>query len=348
MPMIDLRSDTVTQPTQTMRRAMLEAEVGDDGRVGSNGRGEDPTLNRLEDMAAKILGKERGLFVPSGTMGNLVALMTHCRRGDHVAVGETAHVYRTEKGPFLEDLYGLIPVTIPDPGGMLNLPLLEKAMRTRPIRLVHIENTHNFSGGSVIPVEDLGTVRELAKEHGLPIHLDGARIFNAAIALKTEVKFLADCADTIMFCFSKGLGAPIGSMLVGTDEFILKARERRRLVGGQIRQAGVIAAAGIEALNIMVVRLSEDHIKAKAMAKALSKIEGLMIVNDVQTNMIKLDVSNLGLSAKEFQSELLKRNVKVHSVSPSHIRIVTHKDVSEEECLLALEIISEFSKERRF
>jgi threonine aldolase len=347
MRMIDLRSDTVTQPTQAMRRAMMEAEVGDDGRVGPNGKGEDPTMNRLEEMAAKILGKERGLFMASGTMGNLVALMTHCRRGDYVAVGEKAHVYRTEKGPFLDDLYGLIPVTIHNPGGMLNLSLLEKALKGQPVRLVCVENTHGYSSGSAIRVEDLMKVRDLAKAHGVLVHMDGARIFNAAIALGTEAKVIAECADTVMFCLSKGLSSPIGSMLVGPEEFILRARERRKLIGGQMRQAGVIAAAGIEALSSMVGRLGDDHHKAKALAKALSGIEGLVIAEDVQTNMVKLDISSLNLTAEEFQSELAKRGVKVFIMSPTEIRLVTHKDISEEDCFLAAKIIGQFWKECR-
>lgn len=347
METIDFRSDTVTQPTLAMRRAMMEAGVGDDGRVGPDGRGEDPTINRLEAMAAKMLGKERGLFMVSGTMGNLVALITHCRRGDHVALGENAHIYRNEKGPFMDDLYGLIPVTIPDPEGILDLTLLKKALKAQPIRLVCVENTHNYSGGIAIKVEDLRKVRDLAKEHGLPVHMDGARIFNAGIALSTEPKVLAEFADTVMFCFSKGLSAPVGSILVGSEEFILRARERRKLVGGQMRQAGVIAAAGIEALENMVERLAEDHSKAKALAKALSGIEGLKVTEDVQTNMVKLNLSTLNLSAKAFQEELVKRGVKVHAVSPTDVRLVTHKDVSEKDCLLAAKIISQFLREQQ-
>lgn len=345
MPMIDLRSDTVTQPTKDMRRAMMEAEVGDDGRVGPDGRGEDPTLNRLEAMAAQILGKERGLFMPTGTMGNLVALMTHCKRADYVAVGEKSHIYRKEKGPFMEDLYGLIPVVIPDIGGMLNLAMLEKALKAQPIRLVCVENTHNYFAGSAITAEDLRNVRDLAEAHGVSVHMDGARIFNAAIALGIEAQVLTECADTVMFCFSKGLSAPVGSMLVGPREFILKARERRKLLGGQMRQAGVIAAAGIEALNNMVERLAEDHLKAKALARALSGIEGLVVGEDVQTNMVKLDVSPLDLSAEAFKDELAKRGVKVLAVSPTEIRLVTHKDVSDEDCLLAAKIIGQCLKE---
>jgi threonine aldolase len=345
IPIIDLRSDTVTHPTQAMRRAMMEAEVGDDGRVGPEGIGEDPTLNRLETIAAEVLGKEKSLFMPSGTMGNLVALMTHCRRGDHVAVGENAHIYRSEKGPFMDDLYGLIPVVIPDPKGMLNLTLLEKALKTQPIHLICVENTHNYSGGMAIPSEYLIRVKDLAKGQGVPIHMDGARIFNAAIALVTEPKVLVECADTVMFCLSKGLSAPIGSMLVGPKEFILRARERRKLLGGQMRQVGVIAAAGIEALSSMIGRLAEDHLKAKTLASAFAEIKDLVVTKNVHTNMVKLDISSLSISAEKFQTELNKRGVKVHIFSPTEIRLVTHKDVSEDDCLLAAKIIIQFCKE---
>jgi threonine aldolase len=346
MAIIDLRSDTVTQPTPAMRQAMMEAEVGDDGRIGPDGRGEDPTLNRLETMAAKILGKEKALFMASGTMGNLVALMTHCRRGDRVVVGENAHVYISEKGPFMEEYFGLIPVPIPDPGGMLNLGLLEKTLKTQPIRLVCAENTHNFSGGSVTTVNNLQKLKSLVKAQGLPLHLDGARIFNAATALGVEAKVIAECVDTIMFCLSKGLSAPIGSMLAGPEEFILRARERRKLFGGQMRQAGIIAAAGIEALDHMVGRLAEDHQKARTLGKALFD-EGLPVGQDAQSNMLKLDVSPLKLTAKEFQGELGKRGVKVHTVSQNDVRLVTHKDVSEQDCLTAAKIIGQFWKELR-
>lgn len=346
MPTIDLRSDTVTEPTESMRRVMMEAKVGDDGRVGPDGTGEDPTVNLLEATAARMLGKERSLFMSSGTLGNLVALMTHCRQGEHVAIGENAHIYRTEKGPFMDDIAGLVPVTILDSGGMLNLESLKRALETQPVCLVCVENTHNFTGGLVSSPDYLREVKDLAQAHGVPVHMDGARIFNAATALGIEANALADCVDTVMFCLSKGLSAPVGSMLVGSKDFILKARERRKLLGGQMRQAGVIAAAGVEALNHMVKRLAEDHRKAKALAQALSGTEGLVIVGDVHSNMVKLDVSALNLSAQEFRTEMAKLDVKVHPISPVEVRLVTHKDVSEEDCLLAAKIINEFCKER--
>jgi threonine aldolase len=246
----------------------------------------------------------------------------------------------------MDDIAGLIPITIPDPEGMMDLKLLEKMLKTQPVRLVCVENTHNYSGGSVSPPDYLRRVKGLAQRHGVPVHMDGARIFNAATTLGIEARALAECVDTVMFCLSKGLSAPVGSMLVGSKEFILRTHERRKLLGGQMRQAGVLAAAGIEALNSMVSRLAEDHRKAKVLAQALSRIDGLVILGSVQSNMVKLDISGLNLTAKEFQAEMAKRNVKVHPVSSKEIRLVAHKDVSEEDCLLASQIIAQFSKER--
>ena len=208
--------------------------------------GEDPTMNRLDAMAADLIGKERALFVPSGTMGNVVALMTHCRRGEEVAVGEKAHVLNIEKAIFMEEFFGLLPVTIPDPAGKLDLALLEQALQTRPIRLVCVENTHNFAGGAAVPPEHLQHVQALAHAHQVPVHMDGARLFNAAAALKIEAKVLAATVDSVMFCLSKGLSAPIGSMIAGTGPFMKRAWERRKLLGGQMRQVGVVAAAGGE------------------------------------------------------------------------------------------------------
>ncbi len=345
MEFIDLRSDTLTQPTLAMRKAMMEAELGDDGRVGSQGKGEDPTLNKLEAMAADILGKERALFMPSGTMGNLTALMTHCKRGNPVVVGEHAHVLISEKGPFMPELYGLVPIKVPDPAGKLDLAFLEKALKENSARLVCVENTHNFSGGAVIPLEYLHKIRTLVRAHGLPLHMDGARIFNAAVASGVEAKTIAATADSVQFCLSKGLSSPVGSMIVGTEKFILAAREWRKILGGQMRQAGVLAAAGIESLQNLVGRLAEDHQKAKALATALEK-EGIFMGEKVQTNMVKLDVSVLKLSSKDFQTELTKRGVKVHTLSPTEVRLVTHKDVSEQDCLAAARIISQFWKKR--
>lgn len=347
MAMIDLRSDTVTKPTPAMRRAMMEAEVGDDGRLDPQGMGEDPTMNRLEAMAAALLGKDRALFVPSGTMGNVVALMTHCRRGDEVVVGEKAHVLNIEKAIFEEEFFGLIPVTIPDPAGKLDLALLEKALKTKPIRLVCVENTHNFAGGAAVPPEHLQKVQALAHAHQVPMHMDGARLFNAATALKIEAKVLAATVDSVMFCLSKGLSAPIGSMIAGTVPFMQRAWERRKLLGGQMRQAGVVAAAGIEAIQNMVSRLEEDHQKARVLARVLAETGGLKAPENFHSNMIKLDLTSLNFSAKEFQAEMAQRGVKVHIHAPTEIRLVTHKDVSEAECLQAAQIISRFWKERR-
>ncbi len=207
------------------------------GMRSEQGIGEDPTMNRLEAIAAALLGKDKALFVPSGTMGNVVALMTHCCRGDEVVVGEKAHVLNNEKAIFMGEFFGLIPVTIPDPAGKLDLAFLEKAVKTRPIRLVCVENTHNFAGGAAVPLEHLQEVQALAHAHRVSVHMDGARLFNAAVALKIEAQVLAATVDSVMFCLSKGLSAPIGSMIAGTGPFMQRAWERRKLLGGQMRQA---------------------------------------------------------------------------------------------------------------
>ncbi len=211
MTMIDLRSDTVTKPTPAMRRAMMEAEVGDDGRLDPQGKGEDPTMNRLETIAATLLGKERALFVPSGTMGNIVALMTHCRRGEEVVVGEKAHVLNIEKAIFMEELFGLVPVTIPDPAGKLDLALLEKALTTRPIRLVCVENTHNFAGGAAVPPEHLLKVQALARASRVPVHMDGARLWQCAGFYDRPLDAIAAPFDTVYVSFYKDIGALAGA-----------------------------------------------------------------------------------------------------------------------------------------
>lgn len=342
---IDLRSDTVTQPTQRMRQAMMQTEVGDDGQASLNGFGEDPTVNQLEALAAEMLGKERGLLVPSGTMGNLIAVMTRCRRGERVVVGQDAHVYRTEKAAFMDDLLGRVPVIIPENEGRLDVDLLEEALKSQSIGLICVENSHNYAGGLVLPVEYLQKVKALADAHGVAVHMDGARIFNAAVTLGIDAKEIAGYADTVMFCLSKGLSAPIGSILCGPKEFILSARKGRKLIGGQMRQAGIIAAAGIEALKTMVFRLKEDHLKARVLTQDLRYNCEMPIPANIHTNMFKFDVSTLGMTAQTFHDELAKRGVLVHVFSPTEIRIVTHKDVSMDECRSAAKIIGSFWNE---
>lgn len=344
---IDIRSDTVTKPTEQMRAAMYAAEVGDDGRAGPDGRGEDPTARELEALAAATIGKEDALLMPSGTMGNLTALMAYCPRGAEVAVGRTAHIYRNEKAAFDENVYGLKALEIPDPKGVPDLDTLNRYLMARKPAVFCMENTHNYAGGTVIKPETVRTLADAAHSHGVLVHLDGARIFNAAVALGIEARQIAEPVDSVMFCLSKGLSAPVGSMLVGPAAFIGRARERRKLIGGQMRQVGVFAAAGIVALQSMVARLQEDHEKAKRLAERLAAFEGLVVdLASVQTNIVKADVSPTGLTAKEFQGEMRRRGVLVHVVSPTEIRMVTHKDVGLDQVLQAAELIGGFASER--
>lgn len=344
MHVIDLRSDTVTLPSSEMRLAMFEAALGDDGRVGPDGRGEDPTVNELEAMAAEMLGKQAGLLMPSGTMANLVALMTHCSRGQEVIVGKTAHIYRSEKGGFAEDIYGLCALEVPDPGGIPDLDVLIDRLRYGRASLFCIENTHNFAGGTALGIATMQALADAAHQRGVPVHLDGARVFNAAVAFGVDVRSLVERVDTVQFCLSKGLGAPVGSLLVGSSTFVRKARERRKIIGGQMRQAGVFAAAGIVALKTGITRLHEDHEKARCLANDLIGVPGFSIdLATVQSNMVKANVEGTGLTAHLFQQGLAQLGVLVSISSSTEIRMVTHKDVRLEETVDAAGTIRRFA-----
>src|SRR3990172_12528597 len=291
MEYIDLRSDTVTKPTPEMRVAMAEAEVGDDVY------GADPTVNRLQEIAAEMMGKEDALFVPSGTMGNLLALLVHCQRGDEVIVGNQSHIYLNEAGG-MSALGGIQPCPIRNQvDGTLALEEILASIRTEDVhhpitRLVCLENTQNICGGVPLTPEYTRQVGELAKKHGLAFHVDGARIFNAAVAQNVSVRELVDRADSVMFCLSKGLASPVGSMLVGSKKFIARARHMRKMVGGGMRQVGILAAAGIISLERMTKRLGEDHARAKKMADGLSQVKGLVVdAGSPYTNMVYLNLS---------------------------------------------------------
>jgi threonine aldolase len=274
MNYVDLRSDTVTKPTPEMREAMAEAEVGDDVYM------DDPTVNALQGKAAEMLGKEDSLFVPSGTMGNLLALLVHCQRGDEVIVGDKSHIYMNEAGG-MSALGGIHPRPIRNqPDGTLALDDIRAAIQSEDVhhtitRLICIENTQNVCGGLPLTVEYTEQVGKLARENNLFFHIDGARIFNAAAALNVDVKALTTPADSIMFCLSKGLAAPVGSMLVGTKKFIQRARHLRKMLGGGMRQAGVLAAAGLISLERMTGRLGQDHARAKSLFEGLKQVRGL-------------------------------------------------------------------------
>ncbi|MFQ6059233.1 MAG: low-specificity L-threonine aldolase [Anaerolineae bacterium] len=336
MKPIDLRSDTVTLPTQAMREAMYRAEVGDDVF------GEDPTVNRLEAMAAERMGKEAGLFVASGTMGNLVAFLTHCQRGDEVILGDRSHSFLYEAGGSAA-LGGIHPRPLPNqPDGTLDPAQVEAAIRPENVhfprtRLICLENTHNRCGGAVLSPTYMATMGAIARRHGLAVHLDGARIFNAAVALGVEARDLTREVDSVTFCLSKGLSAPVGSVLCGRREFILEARRARKIVGGGMRQAGIIAAAGIVALEQMVDRLAEDHANARRLAEGLADIPGIAIdPQRVQTNIVIFELTAEGLMPAELVSRLEKEGVRLLAIGGSRLRAVTHYGIEEADIEAAL------------
>jgi threonine aldolase len=324
MDLIDLRSDTVTQPTPEMRMAMAEAAVGDDVF------GDDPTVNQLQAMAAARMGKEAGLFVTSGTMGNLAALLAHCQRGDEAMVGSQSHIFLFEGGG-ISALGGVHSCQIHEqPDGSLALEDVEAALRDinddhQPrTRLIAIENTHNHCGGTFQSAQYVRQLADFAHERGLVVHLDGARIFNAAVAQGVDVKTLAAPVDSVTFCLSKGLCAPVGSVLCGSSEFIAQARRIRKHLGGGMRQAGIIAAAGIVALDSMVERLAEDHVRAKQLAAGLRTVPGL-VVDEPPTNMVFFDLADsVRLGTAEIEAAMKKRGVLVESSGRRRFRFVTH------------------------
>ena len=325
MEYIDLRSDTVTKPTPEMREAMAKAEVGDDVY------GDDPTVNRLQEMAAEMTGHEAGLFVASGTMGNLSAVLAHCQRGDEVILGKEAHTYRYEAGG-VSVLGGVHSCQLPNqPDGSIALDDIEGAIRAddphQPItRLIALENTHNRCGGTVQSVEYTRQVAEFAHARGLKVHLDGARVFNAAAALGVDVRELTAPVDSITFCLSKGLSAPVGSVLCGTRDFIKKAHRARKLLGGGMRQAGVLAAAGIVALEKMVARLSEDHLRARTLVEGLSENRGLVLdAGTPATNMVFMNLAeNVPMSAESVVEKMKEHGVLVGAAGARRFRLVTH------------------------
>ena len=337
---IDLRSDTVTLPTEAMRLAMYQAEVGDDVW------GEDPTVKRLQEMGAERMGKEAALYVASGTMGNLVSLLAHCRRGDEVVMGSECHIFHYEVGAAAV-FGGLVYRTVPTTRfGQLPLEEVEGAIRGPnvhfpPTALICLEDTHNRCGGTIVEPGYLCQVRELADRHHLPIHLDGARIFNAAIALGIDARELAQYADSVMFCLSKGLSAPVGSLVCGRAEFIERVQRMRKMVGGGMRQVGVIAAAGIVALNEMVDRLAEDHENARRLADGLTHIPGLAVdLETVQTNMVMFYPTDPHWTTEALNQALWDAGVLVSFLGRTKIRAVTHYGIERADVDEALGIIA--------
>ena len=331
MKVVDLRSDTLTRPTAAMRQAMAEAEVGDDVF------GEDPTVIRLEKLAAETLGKEAGLYVSSGTMGNLVSQLSHCDRGNEIILGDQAHVFYYEQGGCAA-VGGIMPHTVPNlPDGRLDLAAVKAAIRPEndhfPIsRLILLENTHNRCNGSPLSVEYMQAVRKLADDHQLKIHLDGARLFNAAAALGVEVRDLAADADSVSICLSKGLAAPVGSVVCGSAEFIARARRNRKIVGGGMRQAGVIAAAGIISLTEMTERLGDDHANARKLANGLAEMKNLSIDPEtIRTNIVFFETDPERMAATELEKRLDDNGVRVLALGPTKLRAVTHYHISSED-----------------
>ncbi|PKU24112.1 GntG family PLP-dependent aldolase [Telmatospirillum siberiense] len=338
---IDLRSDTVTKPTEAMLERMRTAELGDDSRDG------DPTVMALEALAAERTGKEAGLFVASGTMGNLVALLAHADRGGEVLCDTGIHMLRSEMGG-IASIAGLFFRTLPARRGAVDLDALADALHSRltPSRLatglVWMETSHNDAGGAVLPLEHMKAVRALADDHGAPVHVDGARLFNAACALGVEAKAIADHADSLMFCISKGLSAPIGSLLVGSRDFITRARAFRRMVGGAMRQAGIIAAAGIVALEEMTGRLAEDHRMAKRLARGLAAIDGSLTDPALaETNIVRIDVAASERDADQWTRALAARGVLAGAWTSRQIRCVTHRHTGPAEIEKAIAAFAE-------
>jgi len=325
MKFIDLRSDTVTEPTPAMREAMARAEVGDDVY------GEDPTVNRLQAMAAEMMGKEAALFVPSGTMGNLASILAHCQRGDEVIVGDKAHTFLYEAGG-ISALGGIHSCQLPNqPDGTIALEHLQAAIRPKdihqpPTKLIALENTHNRCGGVALSAEYCRKVGEFARQRGILTHLDGARIFNAAIATGISARELAEPFDSVTFCLSKGLCAPVGSLICGSQVFIERVRRVRKQLGGGMRQAGVLAAAGIVALETMIDRLAEDHARAKRLAQKLQDAPGLVIEpGSPATNMIFAQLeSGSPVTTQKVCEALRQRGVLVGAIEPHRFRIVVH------------------------
>jgi len=338
MKPIDLRSDTVTHPTEAMRSAMAGAVVGDDVF------GEDPTLNDLEALAAEKTGKQAAVFVPSGTMGNLISVLAHCARGDEVILGDRSHIFLNEVAG-MSALGGIHPHIIPNnDDGTLPLDVMEKAVRHSdihypPTHLICLENTHNYCQGAPLTPEYMQEVAGFTEKHSLKIHLDGARIFNAAVALNIEVSLLVRHVDSVMFCLSKGLSAPVGSLVCGTEEFIWKARKLRKMVGCGMRQAGHLAAAGRVALENQIERLKIDHQLARELANGLAGITGFELnLQQVKTNIIFFQLNHPKVGPEELLSHLESEEIKILMIEPGIFRAVLHREISQDQIVKVLEV----------
>ena len=343
---IDYRSDTVTLPTDEMLEAIRHAKLGDDVFR------EDSTVNRLEQLAAEKMGKEAALLVSSGTQANLISLMSNCNRGKLVILEAESHIYWYEVGG-ISMIAGLFPWPVKSIFGILDPKDVEAAIRPSNIHfpepaLICIENTHNRHGGTIINPHQIEAISEVAhnRARGLKLYMDGARIFNAAVALKVDVKEFTKHVDNLMFCLSKSLCCPVGSLLVGTSDFIERSRKFRKVLGGGMRQAGIIAAPGIVALERMIDRLEEDHRNARSLAKGIAKIEGIQIdLNRVQTNMVYFDITGLGISTDLFVSKLKENGILALPLTENKMRMVTHRGIEKEHIKKSVEVIENISNE---
>lgn len=340
--MIDFRSDTVTKPTEEMRKAAYSAEVGDDVY------GQDPTVQKLEETAAEILGKEAALFVTSGTQGNQVAILTHCRSGNEIILEEESHIFYYESGSAAA-LAGVQTKTIKGKRGAMDPSDVERAIRSEDQHfpetgLICLENTHNRAGGAILPAENMKGIYQIARKNKIPVHVDGARIFNSAAAAKVPVTEFTQYADSVQCCLSKGLGAPVGSLLAGSKDFISSARKWRKRLGGGLRQSGIIAAPGLIALTKMRQRLAIDHENARQLAEGLQNISGLRVVNQVDTNMIIVDVSQLNIDSEQFVGQLWGEGILAGTFGKHLVRFVTHYDVNAEQIEQTLQSMNNLFK----
>lgn len=340
MKIIDFRSDTLTKPTEEMRKAMHDAKVGDDVY------GEDPTINKLEEMAADKVGMEAALFVPSGTMGNQLALLSHTQRGQEIILEDWSHIFRFEAGG-LAFLSGLQARTIIGNKGVMNIDDVKGAIISDDnihhpqTGLICLENTHNMAGGVVVPIDNTKSIYDLAKKNDIPVHLDGARIFNASTYLNKDVREITKYTDSVMFCLSKGLCAPVGSILAGKADFIKKARKLRKMLGGGMRQAGIIAAAGIIALENMIERLHEDHENIKVLAEGLGNISGIKINEEtIHTNILMINIKDTGFGSNELSSRLKEVGILATPITNEIMRFVTHRHINKENITKSIETIN--------
>jgi len=337
MKTIDFRSDTVTLPTKEMREAILEAPLGDDVYR------EDPTVNKLQDIAAKMFGKEKALFVTSGTQGNIVSVLSHTQPGDSVIMDSRSHIYNNELGG-MAVIGGILVKPIYGEGGILNPNDVSASIRRRTLHstgttLICIENTHNAAGGVCWYIDQIKSIHDVAIDNDVFLHMDGARVFNAAVALNLDVRDIARNVDSVMFCLSKGLCAPVGSVVVGNEEFIEKTLRWRKMLGGGMRQAGVLAAPGIIALTKMVNRLKEDHDNARILGEGLADIKGIQIdLNTVQTNIVRFNIEETGIITEDFCNKLEKYGIKAGG-SGTSVRMVTHLYINRRDIFQTLEVI---------